>query len=363
MSHVVFKDVNKSFPALDGSGEFQAVRNLNLSIEQGELVTLLGPSGCGKTTTLRMLAGFESPTSGSIFIADQDVTNRPVSARGVGMMFQGYALFPHMTVFQNVEYGLRAQKVSKAEIRERVGEVMDLMDITEFRDRTPAQLSGGQQQRVALARSVVTEPGVLLFDEPLSNLDAQLRERMRDELRAIQQRLGITSLYVTHDQSEALAISDQVVVMNEGLMEQKASPRIMYDEPDTRFVAGFLGKANIWDGYVVRGDGDAYLVRCGYHEFIARSSREDLHSGQQIGVTMRPHSLGVERDPKGKASVERAVFQGDVVEYLIVDEERRVNVVSPVLADTVIIPPGENVRLILPEKPAWIIPDDTEVEK
>ena len=216
MSKVIFSNITKRFPGVAGA---TAVDKLNLTIEEGTLVTLLGPSGCGKTTTLRMLAGFETPSDGTITIGGRDVTNVPVNARNVGMVFQSYALFPHMTVRENVEYGVRLLNLPKAEMKDRVNNILETMALAQYADRSPSRLSGGQQQRVALARAVVTQPKVLLFDEPLSNLDAQLRERMRDELRAIQLRLGITSLYVTHDQSEAMAISDRVVVMRNGVIE------------------------------------------------------------------------------------------------------------------------------------------------
>ena len=213
---VELKDLVKVFPAYGTQGDFTAVNHVSLTAEPGEMVTLLGPSGCGKTTILRMVSGFEIPTSGQVLIGGKNVSTLPPNKRNVGMMFQSYALFPHLNVFENVAYGLRIKHRPEKEIRERVKQVLELMQIESFEQRMPNQLSGGQQQRVALARAVVTEPSVLLFDEPLSNLDAKLREYMRDELRKIQQRVGITSIYVTHDQSEAMAISDKVVVMRSG---------------------------------------------------------------------------------------------------------------------------------------------------
>ncbi|MEN6381889.1 MAG: ABC transporter ATP-binding protein, partial [Rectinema sp.] len=215
-SNVSLIDLTKRFKSLDGSGEVLAVDDVNLEVKTGELVTILGPSGCGKTTTLRMIAGFEYPTSGSILIGDKDVAKIPPNKRGLSMVFQSYALFPHLTIYENVAYGLRVQKLPAREIRERTERALDLMQLTTMAKRYPSQVSGGQQQRIALARAIVIEPSVLLFDEPLSNLDAKLREYMRDELRKLQKRLGITSLYVTHDQSEAMAISDRVVIMKEG---------------------------------------------------------------------------------------------------------------------------------------------------
>ena len=206
-SDVSLVRLTKKFRSLDGGGEVVAVNDMSLDIGTGELVTILGPSGCGKTTTLRMVAGFEFPTSGSILIGGKDVAAVPPNKRGLSMVFQSYALFPHLTIYENVAYGLRVQKLPASEIEERTRAVLDLMQITSMQKRYPAQVSGGQQQRIALARAIVIEPSVLLFDEPLSNLDAKLREYMRDELRKLQKRLGITSLYVTHDQEEALALS------------------------------------------------------------------------------------------------------------------------------------------------------------
>ncbi|MEN6599218.1 MAG: ABC transporter ATP-binding protein, partial [Rectinema sp.] len=243
-SNVTLINLTKRFKSLDGSGEVLAVDDVNLEVKTGELVTILGPSGCGKTTTLRMIAGFEYPTSGSILIGDKDVAKIPPNKRGLSMVFQSYALFPHLTIYENVAYGLRVQKLPANEIRERTERALDLMQLTTMAKRYPSQVSGGQQQRIALARAIVIEPSVLLFDEPLSNLDAKLREYMRDELRKLQKRLGITSLYVTHDQSEAMAISDRVVIMKEGRIRQVGTPREIYAFPQSRFVADFMGKAN-----------------------------------------------------------------------------------------------------------------------
>ena len=230
-SGVVLKDVTKIFQQPDTGKDFVAVDHINLEIKDGEMVTLLGPSGCGKTTTLRMISGFEYPTSGNVFIGDRDVAKIPPNKRGISMVFQSYALFPHLNIWENIAYGLRVAKIPQDEIIRRTNDVVELMQLKGMEKRFPNQLSGGQQQRVALARAVVIEPSVLLFDEPLSNLDAKLRESMRDELRALQQRLGITSLYVTHDQSEARAISAQGVIMKDGVICQQGTPQEISSSP------------------------------------------------------------------------------------------------------------------------------------
>ncbi len=240
MSDLVLNGLTKRY------GSQAAVDNLSLTIRQGEFVSLLGPSGCGKTTTLQMIAGFVEPTSGSIELNGRNLNKMPANKRGLGIVFQNYALFPHMTAAQNVAFGLEMQGVAKAECADRVADTLRLVGLGHLADRYPARMSGGQQQRVALARALVIKPAVLLLDEPLSNLDAKLREEMQLELRSIQRTLGTTTVLVTHDQSEALALSDRIVVMNQGKVEQIAEPFAAYEEPSSEFVGGFLGKANIF---------------------------------------------------------------------------------------------------------------------
>jgi iron(III) transport system ATP-binding protein len=240
---VVFENVSKVFPGPGGG--VRAVDTISLTVEPGELVTLLGPSGCGKTTTLRMIAGLERASEGRILIGDEDVTGLPATDRDVAIVFQSYALFPHMTVLENVAYGLEASRAPKAEVAGKAEAGLELVGLAGYGARLPSELSGGQQQRVAVARALVLEPQVLLFDEPLSNLDARLRRRVREDIRDIQQKLGLTVVYVTHDQEEALAVSDRIIVMNNAVIAQIGTPRELYDAPADAFVADFIGEANL----------------------------------------------------------------------------------------------------------------------
>lgn len=240
--HIKIDHVSKYF------GDFQALKNINITINQGEFFTLLGPSGCGKTTLLRTLAGFNQQEEGNVYFGDKNVNNVPAHTRNIGMVFQNYAIFPHLTVFQNVAYGLKARKVKKDEIKTRVNEALDMVELGGLGDRQPSQLSGGQQQRVALARAIVIHPGLLLMDEPLSNLDAKLRVKMREDIRALQKQLNITTIYVTHDQEEALAISDRIAVLNEGEVQQIGKPYEIYLSPKNKFVANFIGSTNFISG-------------------------------------------------------------------------------------------------------------------
>ncbi len=319
-SGVILKDVTKIFQQRDTGTDLVAVDHINLEIRDGEMVTLLGPSGCGKTTTLRMISGFEYPSSGSVLIGERDVAKVPPNKRGISMVFQSYALFPHLNIWENIAYGLRVAKLPKEEMIRRTNDVIDLMQLKGMEKRFPNQLSGGQQQRVALARAVVIEPSVLLFDEPLSNLDAKLRESMRDELRALQKRLGITSLYVTHDQSEAMAISDRVVIMKSGHIMQIGSPTEIYEQPNSRFVANFIGKANFIDG-VFRGmDGKSALVEIDGQTFAqpAPGAMLGVKPGGQCCLAVRPESIRLSSsEGRFKGVVSRAVYYGAKIEYEI----------------------------------------------
>ena len=316
--YLVLQDLVKKFAGRGGVGEVAAVNGVSLDINQGDLVTLLGPSGCGKTTTLRMIAGFEFPTAGQILLDGKGINDLPPHRRGMSMVFQSYAIFPHLSVFENISYGLNVQHCSREEIRERAGRVMDLVELTGYENRQPNQLSGGQQQRVALARALVMEPKVLLMDEPLSNLDAKLREQMRTEIRRIQKRLGITSVYVTHDQVEAMTLSDQVVVMNEGRIEQVGSPSEVYRRPATRFVADFIGRANFVTGMVrdqEPGSGRLVMEALGSVVTVPAPA-EFIPTGAVVTLVVRPEMVEVDAEqPHAQAIVRRASYLGNVVEY------------------------------------------------
>ena len=351
-SGVVLKDVTKIFQQPDTGKDFVAVDHINLEIKDGEMVTLLGPSGCGKTTTLRMISGFEYPTSGNVFIGDRDVAKIPPNKRGISMVFQSYALFPHLNIWENIAYGLRVAKIPQDEIIRRTNDVVELMQLKGMEKRFPNQLSGGQQQRVALARAVVIEPSVLLFDEPLSNLDAKLRESMRDELRALQQRLGITSLYVTHDQSEAMAISDKVVIMKDGVICQQGTPQEIYEQPASRFVANFIGKANFIDGIFKGRDGEAALVEIGGKTFSipAPGKMEGVEVGGACCLTVRPESFLLTKDAGAlPGTVSRATYYGAKIEYEVMLNEQPiiVEVYNPQLSKR--FAEGEAVHMTLIE--------------
>jgi len=299
-------------------GDVVAVNRLTLTIAAGKITTLLGPSGCGKTTTLRMLAGFYIPDEGEVHIGDERVTDLPPYKRPTRTVFQNYALFPHMSVFENIAFGLRIKKISKSKTRERVEAVMDLVGLTGLGERAPGQLSGGQQQRVALARAIVLQPKVLLLDEPLSNLDAKLRVQMRDEIRSLQQRVGITTIYVTHDQSEAMSISDEVAIMHNGRLQQVGPPQEIYRRPATTFVAGFIGRANFIDSKVLAvDDSEVTLDFFGSTSSIPQDGYE-IQQGDDVVLIIRPEAIHLSDGGDGfPGKVERATYLGSSVEYVV----------------------------------------------
>ena len=269
--------------------DFYAVKDTSLEIEPGSFVTLLGPSGCGKTTTLRMIAGFESPDEGEIYLGEEPINELTPNKRDTAMVFQSYALLPHYNVFDNVAYGLKLRKVPKNEIKNRVLKILDLVELTGMEERMTNQLSGGQQQRVALARALVIEPSVLLFDEPLSNLDAKLRVSMRTEIRRIQQEVGITAIYVTHDQSEAMALSDKIIIMSKGVVAQMGTPQEIYYHPVSEFVADFIGEANFLKGRMIGKNGSNAVL-----EIEGNSLNVPDHDGMETGkdytIVLRPEA-------------------------------------------------------------------------
>ena len=304
--------LNKVFPSPDG-GSVHAVKDINLDIGAGKLVTLLCPSGCGKTTLLRMIAGFEEPSSGDLFFGERRMNEEPPNTRDTAMVFQSYAVFPHLNVFENVAFGLRLRHLPKAEIEAKVTRVLEQTGLEGYAKRSPNQLSGGQQQRVALARCIVMEPKVLLFDEPLSNLDAKLREQMRVEIRELQQRLGITSIYVTHDQVEAMSISDEIVIMKSGVVEQLGTPQEIYARPANRFVADFIGKANIVEARIA---GKNTIEINGVS--IGVPVVPELPAGAVVSAILRPEAIHLSAEGgQFRGIVRRVMFLGNIAEYLV----------------------------------------------
>lgn len=304
-----FENISKSY------GDFKVIDGLNLDIERGEFVSLLGPSGSGKTTLLMMLAGFENPSSGTIHVDGKSINSVPSYKRNMGVVFQNYALFPHMTVAENIAFPLQMRGVGKAQAAEKVARVLDMVQLSAMSERKPSQLSGGQQQRVALARALVFEPHVVLMDEPLGALDKQLREQMQLDIRALHNRLGLTIVFVTHDQSEALTMSDRIAVFNKGKIEQIGSPRAIYDEPQTRFVAEFIGETNLAEGTVESVEGSRILIRLKDATAIAASSASRPISGQNVLLSIRPEriELGEADGAENRlaARVMDSVYQGD----------------------------------------------------
>jgi len=340
-------------------GDVWAVREVSLSVGQGEFLTLLGPSGCGKTTTLRMIAGFESPDAGQVWIGDRDVTALMANRRDIGFVFQNYALFPHLTVFDNVAYGLRIRGVERAEAARRVGEVLAMVGLARYESQQPHQLSGGEQQRVALARAVVIPPRVLLFDEPLSNLDARLRVQMREEIRRLQKELSITAVYVTHDQEEAMAVSDRIAVMSQGVVVQEGRAEDLYHRPASAFVAQFIGRVNLLRGRVLERGGDGVVVEAAGGR--VRVAGDAGRAGEAVRLAIRPEALGIEADGPGAAGeiagrVVARTFLGEKVDYQVRVGEETLLVTRPDPGPVTLLAEGQAVRLRLPADRVSLLP-------
>jgi iron(III) transport system ATP-binding protein len=362
----------KSFAGRKNAGRVRAVDDISLDVKDGEFFTMLGPSGCGKTTTLRCIAGLETPDSGQITVADRVFFSSgakvkvPANERHLGMVFQSYAIWPHMNVFANVAFPLavvpRRERLPKSEIKQRVEKVLTVVRLDELADRQATDLSGGQQQRLALARALVMEPPLLLLDEPLSNLDAKLREEMRFELKRLQRELGITAIYVTHDQAEALAMSNVIAVMKDGDVQQVGRPREIYEKPVSRFVADFIGTSNFIDGVVeARERDDVYLVNTPYGQLTA-SSAASFAPGSNVVVSVRPEHVGIEPGRTNGASpnswggsVATRAFLGEVVDHMVAVGDREIHVRSN---PSVSIPPGTEVALTFRGEACSLIQSD-----
>ncbi|MEM2129854.1 MAG: ABC transporter ATP-binding protein [Candidatus Bathyarchaeia archaeon] len=352
MVKVALKEITKRF------GEVLAADNITLEINNGEFFTFLGPSGCGKTTTLRIIAGLEFPDSGKLFFDDDDVTNLPTYKRNTGMVFQNYALWPHMSVFNNIAYGLKIRKISKEETKERVQKVLNLVNLSGLENRYPTQLSGGQQQRVALARALVIEPKVLLLDEPLSNLDAKLRLRMREEIKDLQKRLKITTIYVTHDQEEAMVISDRIAIQNKGKILQVETPTEIYNRPRSLFVATFIGGGSLLEG-TANKVGEKIQVKIDniVIQGVSSSDEQRIKEGDKVAVVLRPENFVFEK-PKSASNqlrgiVEWTAFVGSRTDVRINMNERRLLIHAPPDIEVLV---GKEVTFYVSQEDTIILP-------
>ena len=348
-AEVKFENITKKF------NETVAVDNVSCIFEAGTLTTLLGPSGCGKTTSLRIIAGLESATSGKILVDNEDVTILPATDRDVSMVFQSYALFPHMSVIENVSYGLKMINVNKEEYTEKALETLKLVNLDGYENRMPSELSGGQQQRVAVARAIVLKPKVLLFDEPLSNLDAKLRRQVREDIREIQQKLGVTTIYVTHDQEEALAISDKVIVMNKAVIAQQGSPKDLYNFPKNKFVANFIGDANDVSAEIINKQSDTYELKLAEMS-VKIKSNQDLNG--KVTLALRPEKIKIKRNNDNNcihATIKNASFVGSSYQYILNSKIGNLYVVSGDTNDVFKV--GEEVFLSINEKDIKILSD------
>ena len=369
---LIIEDLYKRFPVKSGSGDVLAVDGVSLTVEEGELFTMLGPSGCGKTTTLRSVAGLERPTSGRIAVGGRTLYNSarkvdvPVNARGLGMVFQSYAIWPHMNVYKNVAFPLtvrsRRTRPSRRQIRERVERVLGVVQLAHLMDRPATDLSGGQQQRLALARALAMEPPLLLLDEPLSNLDAKLRESLRFELKRLQRELGVTSVYVTHDQTEALALSSKIAVMQDGKVRQVGRPRDVYERPESRFVAEFVGSSNFLPGTVVSAAAGELTVATGPGRLVLRSELS-LPAGADVIVSIRPESVALRPAAAGETprpgewsgEVVSRAFLGDSIDHVVRVGDAEVRARGN---PAVSVEPGRPVLLELERERLALVPVD-----
>ena len=341
-------------------GDFVAVENTTLNVKKGEFLTFLGSSGCGKTTTLRMIAGFEDPTEGSILIGGKHAEHLPPNKREVNTVFQNYALFPHLTIRENIAFGLKLQKVKKAEIKERVENIIKLVKLEEHADKPPDQLSGGQKQRVAIARAIVNNPKVLLLDEPLGALDLKLRKEMQLELKQLQRELEITFIYVTHDQEEALTMSDRIVVMNKGRIEQVGTAHEIYERPQTKFVAQFIGETNLFeDVEILEKNGNDYVVAIG-SEKVSTDSMKDFKPGEKVHISIRPENMKLSRTPmEGRESIavtyDSNIYVGNISKFVVFTDQGRRLTASEFSEDAGTFNKGDKVYINwIPERAVMI---------
>ncbi len=344
-------------------GSVQAVDNVHFEVKDGQVLSLLGPSGCGKTTTLRCLAGFEMPDQGKIFLDDREISILAPEQRGIGMVFQNYALWPHMTVYGNLSFGLQIRKLEEKEITERIKKALSMVRLSGYEDRYPRQLSGGQQQRIAMARALVIEPDIMLLDEPLSNLDAQLREEMRFEFIELQRKLGITAIYVTHDQAEAMVISDKIIILNQGRVVQTGTPREIYSLPQNRFVAGFIAVTSFITGVVIDTDKNNQNVIKTEDNLLIHALRPGFKIGDKVSIAIRINTVRfIQEDNKKNTrinvftgSIEQASYLGDIIDYRIRVGKWMIRTDSRAQINYQV---GDRVHIYLPPEELIITPEE-----
>ncbi|RPF53499.1 ABC transporter ATP-binding protein [Aquisalibacillus elongatus] len=338
-------------------GDVKAVNDISIDIEQGELISFIGPSGCGKTTLLRIVGGFHKQDQGSITLDDQAIDQLPPEQRPTGMVFQNYALFPHMTVYKNVEYGLKIEKVDKAEREKRIKEALAQVQLEGYEERKPSELSGGQQQRVAIARCLVLKPKVLLLDEPLSNLDANLRMIMREEIRRLKEELNLTIIFVTHDQEEALSISDRVIVLKDGTVQQLDRPDNIYNEPSNEFVANFVGHANILSGNLAEVDGDTYFKT---GKFSFKVEQPSNTTNQDVKAVIRPERIKLDPEGQLEGKIARIVYNGNFTRYFVDIQGEEIMVDDFNAHGLGSYQRNDQIKLSFPDQPHYILEEDVQ---